>query len=185
MKLYSNPANPAWLAVNPAIRGFIAEGNEWVGIDGVELHDKRTIYDSRGIIRHGLRSDDGHAGEIGEVYFSTVFPYVLKAWHLHSEMTLRYLCIFNEVWVGLFDDRAKSRTRGNSLIVRLSSHRDSYRMLIIPPGVWNGFQSGSTDAVICNIASQPHDPDEITRVSPATINDKWGMKWPFVWRVGG
>jgi dTDP-4-dehydrorhamnose 3,5-epimerase len=161
------------------------------GIDGVHIYPKRVIEDDRGMVRHGLRETDEHAGHIGEVYFSTVWPDVLKAWHLHGEMTLRYLCVEGSVWVGLYDDRNDSPTKGNSMLVKLDNVGENYRMLVIPPGVWNGFQENffpsdiRRRATICNIASLPHDPNAIIRVSPDTINEKWGLKWPMAWRVGG
>lgn len=169
------------------LRHFIADDNPQ-GIEGVRYYPKKVFRDSRGAIKHGVRiafpgtphTEDVGYDEVGEVYFSTVMPHALKAWHLHSLMTLRYLCVYGTVWIGLFDDRAISPTRGNSILFMLDDN-ENYGMLEIPPGIWNGFQSNEYSATICNIASLPHDPDEITRLSPKAINEKWNLEWPFPW----
>ena len=59
-------------------------------IEGVIVTPLRKIPDERGTIMHMLRRDDPHFQAFGEIYFSTVYPGAIKAWHLHKRMTLNY-----------------------------------------------------------------------------------------------
>ena len=42
--------------------------------------------------------------------FSFTNPQSIKAWHMHKEMTLNYVCIEGKVKFVLYDDREKSKT---------------------------------------------------------------------------
>ncbi len=132
-------------------------------IDGVVVVDRAQIVDDRGKIAHMLRADDPIFENFGEVYFSWVNPGKVKAWHLHKVMTLNYACPHGEVRLVLFDDRAGSPTYGNVMQLVLSP--EQYRLVKVPPGVWNGFTGTAPyPSLICNCATIPHDPDEIVRV---------------------
>src|SRR5215510_13008959 len=62
-------------------------------IHGVLVHPLRQIPDERGKVMHMLRCDDPHFERFGEIYFSVVYPGVIKGWHLHREMTLNYAVV--------------------------------------------------------------------------------------------
>jgi dTDP-4-dehydrorhamnose 3,5-epimerase len=62
-------------------------------IEGVQVIPLRRIPDERGTVMHMLRSTDPHFTQFGEIYFSTVYPGVIKGWHRHREMTLNYACV--------------------------------------------------------------------------------------------
>ena len=63
----------------------IVKGNDL--IDGVKVIPLRRIPDERGTVYHMLRSTDPHFVQFGEIYFSTVYPGVIKGWHKHKDMT--------------------------------------------------------------------------------------------------
>ena len=85
-----------------------------------------------------LRSDSPIFKSFGEIYFSTINPKIIKAWHLHKEATLNYACIKGEVNLVLYDDRENSRTRGKYESIILSPKK--YSLITIPPFIWNGFK---------------------------------------------
>ena len=66
-------------------------------IDGVVVKALRRIPDERGYIMHMLRADDPDFERFGEIYFSTAYPGVIKAWHLHQEMVLNYAVVVGMV----------------------------------------------------------------------------------------
>lgn len=143
-------------------------------IEGVRLIELRRIPDERGMVMHMLRSDAEHFTKFGEIYFSTAYPGVVKAWHLHDRMTLRYAVPVGTVKVALFDPREASPTRGQVEEIVLGEH--AYRLLIVPPRVWNGFKNvGPQTALVANCADLPHDPTEIHRLDPddKTIPYRW------------
>jgi dTDP-4-dehydrorhamnose 3,5-epimerase len=146
-------------------------------IKGVELHPLRQIPDERGKVMHMLRRDDPWFSEFGEIYFSVVFPGVVKAWHLHRRMTLNYAVPSGRIKLVLFDDRDDSPTRGE--LQEIFTGEDAYALVTVPPGIWNGFKGvGMTPAIVANCATVPHDPDEIVRLDPfsAKIPYRWDLR---------
>jgi dTDP-4-dehydrorhamnose 3,5-epimerase len=134
-------------------------------IDGVVIVPLRRISDERGTVFHMMRRDDPHFREFGEIYFSSIYPGVVKGWHLHERMTLNYACIVGEIKLALYDERPSSPTRGEIQEVYLGERR--YVRVTVPPGVWNGFMNvGTREAIVANCATIPHDPAEIRRLDP-------------------
>lgn len=134
-------------------------------IDGVEINQLDIIPDERGMILKMLRNDDPGFQEFGEIYFSTIYPGVVKGWHIHKKMTLNYAVISGSIKLVLYDDRKESPTKGEVQEIFLG--RENYKLIIIPPMVWNGFKGiGTEPAIVANCATIPHDPDEIERMDP-------------------
>jgi len=55
---------------------------------------------------------------------------------------------------------------------------DNYSLVVIPPGVWNGFKGMSNPhAIVANCATHPHDPARSTRIDPSdpSIPYDWGV----------
>lgn len=147
------------------------------GIDGVQVIPLRRFPDERGTVLHMLRRTDPHFKEFGEIYFSSVYPGVIKGWHRHREMTLNYACIHGRIKLVLYDEREGSPTRGNLLEVFLGE--DNYSLVVIPPDVWNGFKGMSAPyAMIANCATHPHDPSRSDRMDPFKnhIPYEWAVK---------
>lgn len=146
-------------------------------IDGIIITQLKKIPDERGTILHMLRRDDPHFREFGEIYFSKVYPGVVKAWHIHSKMTLNYAVITGMVKLVLFDNRKKSKTKGNLMEIFIGD--DNYCLVTIPPQIWNGFKGiGKQIAIVANCTDIPHDPTEIDRLDP--INNKI---IPYTWDI--
>jgi dTDP-4-dehydrorhamnose 3,5-epimerase len=145
-------------------------------IDGVQVVPLRRIADERGTVMHMLRATDPHFTEFGEIYFSTVYRGVVKGWHRHREMTLNYACVFGRIKLVLYDERPDSPSKGELLELFLGP--DNYALVVIPPGVWNGFK-GMNDpwAVVANCATRPHDPSRSDRLDPFTNHI------PYQWEV--
>ena len=146
-------------------------------IDGVVVKPLRRIPDERGFVMHMLRADDPDFERFGEVYFSTIYPGVIKAWHLHQEMTLNYAVVVGMIKLVLYDDRETSPTHGQ--VQELFIGRENYQLVKIPPYVWNGFKGIGTEmAILANCATLPHDSNEIIRKSPfdPSIPYNWELK---------
>ena len=143
-------------------------------IDGVVIKPLRQVLDERGKIMHMLRNDDPDFEAFGEIYFSVIYPGAIKAWHLHSKMTLNYAVPEGSIKLVLYDDRVGSQTRGE--LMEIFTGPDNYCLIRIPPRVWNGFKGiGTTPSIVANCSTIPHDPDEIERMNPHTssIPYKW------------
>lgn len=146
-------------------------------IDGVGIHPLRQIPDERGKVMHMLRRDDPYFQAFGEIYFSVVYPGVVKGWHIHKLMSLNYAVIAGMIKLVLYDERDGSPTRGE--IQEIFMGDSNYVLVTIPPLVWNGFKGiGTQPAIVANCATLPHDPEEIERVDPFDnhIPYDWGLK---------
>lgn len=146
-------------------------------INGVGVFPLRQIPDERGKIMHMLRRDDSHFEEFGEIYFSVVYPGVVKGWHLHKIMTLNYAVVFGMIKLVLFDAREGSPTRNE--LQEIFVGESNYVLVRIPPGVWNGFKGiGTAPAIVANCATHPHVTDEIVRMDPFenSIPYDWALK---------
>jgi len=148
-------------------------------IDGVRITPLRQILDERGKIMHMLRADSPEFEAFGEIYFSVVYPGVVKGWHLHTEMVLNYAVPVGAIKLVLYDDRPGSPTRGE--LMELFTGPDNYQLIRIPPGVWNGFKGvGVQPALVANCSTTAHRPDEIRRMDPLDPTDpvipySWGL----------
>lgn len=146
-------------------------------IQGVVVKPLRRIPDERGFVMHMLRADDPDFERFGEIYFSTIYPGVIKGWHLHKEMTLNYAVVVGMIKLALYDDRESSPTQGE--VQELFVGQENYQLVKIPPMVWNGFKGvGTQVAIVANCATLPHHPDEIVRKSAfdPSIPYDWGLK---------
>lgn len=148
-------------------------------IDGVKVIPLKQISDERGKIMHMLKSTDQYFEKFGEIYFSFAWPGAIKAWHVHKKMTLNYAVVSGMIKLVLYDKRPKSPTRGE--LVELFIGQDNYCLVIVPPGVVNGFKAygnSSKPAIVANCATEPHSADEIVRIDPFSkdIPYKWDIK---------
>lgn len=131
-------------------------------IEGFGLRRGRVMPDERGRLGEIMRADDPWFEQFGQVYFTTTYPGVVKAWHYHVKQTDHFYVVQGTVKIGLYDARENSPTRGVVHEFYLSEH--SAGLVRIPPGVQHGWMCvGTTEAIIVNLVSQPYNyaqPDE-------------------------
>lgn len=133
-------------------------------ISGVQVIPQTRIPDERGTVMHILKNTDPHFGAFGEVYASTIYKDVIKGWHKHELMTLNYACVHGRVKLVIHDDRPDSPSYGWFQEIFLGP--DSYSLVVIPPGLWNGFKGMDPLSIVINCATHPHDPWKTTRLLP-------------------
>jgi dTDP-4-dehydrorhamnose 3,5-epimerase len=146
-------------------------------IEGVKITPLKQIFDERGKVMHMLREDSDVFIRFGEIYFSCTNPGAIKAWHLHTQMTLNYAVIFGEIKCVLYDDRPDSPTKG--VVEEYFLSPENYSLITVPPLIWNGFKGiGQKVSIVANCATIPHDPNEIKRKAPfdPSIPYDWGIK---------
>jgi dTDP-4-dehydrorhamnose 3,5-epimerase len=146
-------------------------------IDGVKVVPLRKIPDERGAVFHFLKKTDPHFTAFGEVYFSCGYPGVIKAWHIHKEMTLNNVCVVGMIKLVIYDCRDDSPTKGELMEIHIGEQ--NYALVQIPPLVANGYKAfGDKMAIISNCASMVHDPDELIYIDPLNndIPYDWAQK---------
>jgi dTDP-4-dehydrorhamnose 3,5-epimerase len=131
-------------------------------IEGVKTKNLKVIPDERGRLMEILRQDDDLFLEFGQVYMTTTYPEVVKAWHKHEKQADNVVCIQGMIKLVLYDSREKSSTykEVNQFLVGIHNP-----MLVqIPAGVYHGWMCVSTEeAIIINIPTEVYDyehPDE-------------------------
>ena len=149
-------------------------------IEGVRIKRLSVHADERGFLMEILRSDDEVFGRFGQVYLTTAYPGVVKAWHMHKKQTDYWCVLKGTAKVGLYDERESSPTIGELQEVHLSER--SPMVLTIPPGIWHGFRGAGDEVVYllnCPTESYNHDdPDEFRRpYDDAEIGYDWSLQY--------
>jgi len=134
-------------------------------IDGVHVVPLRRIVDDRGAVSLMLKATDPYFAGFAELYFSSVYSGVVKAWKSHRRMTVHYACMLGRVKLALWDDRDGSPTRG--VVMQEFLGPVDYKLVVIPPRIWHGFQ-GQDDpvSIVANCATEISDPEELDRLEP-------------------
>jgi len=131
-------------------------------IAGVIVRPLKVIPDERGRLMEIVRRDDPFFSGFGQVYLTTIYPGVVKAWHYHKIQTDCFTCVKGMIKVALFDDREDSPTRGSLNQIYVGDYNPS--LIAIPPRVYHGWKCISEhEAYVINVPSEPYarsDPDE-------------------------
>lgn len=147
-------------------------------ITGVQLKKLRVIPDERGWLMEILRSDDGIFQQFGQVYLTTAYPGVVKAWHFHKKQTDNFTCVHGMMKTVLYDNREGSPTRGT--LMELFIGEKNPVLVSVPPFVYHGFKAiGPETAYFVSIPTLPYnyaEPDEY-RLPPDSpeIPYDWGL----------
>ena len=131
-------------------------------IEGVAVKPIRVTADERGRVIEILRSDDPLFERFGQVFVSTAYPGVVKAWRRHKKQTSFLAVISGMAHVALYDSREDSPTFHEVYDFCAGVHHPVIAR--IPPGVWYGYKCVSeSECVVMNIPSRVRsnaEPDE-------------------------
>lgn len=149
-------------------------------IEGVKVKTLKVIPDERGRLMELLRSDDQEFFiQFGQVYMTTAYPGVVKAWHYHKRQTDNFAVVHGMMKVVLYDNRPDSPTHGEVNEFFMGIHNPV--LVQIPPLVLHGFKCiGETEGIVVNIPTTLYNykaPDE-HRIDPHSkeIPYDWAIK---------
>ena len=126
-------------------------------IEGVIIKKLRAIPDERGRLMEILRDDDDFFERFGQVYMTTVYPGVIKAWHYHKEQTDHVTVIHGMIKMVLYDWRKESATYREVVELFVGEHNPI--LVRIPPLVLHGWKGiGSKEAIAVNVPNRHYDP---------------------------
>mgnify|MGYP001309669415 FL=1 len=146
-------------------------------IKGVNVKKLKIIPDDRGRLMEIMRADDNFFKKFGQVYMTTAFPGVVKAWHYHKKQEDNFTCVHGKMRLALYDSRRTSPTYGevNDFIISL----DNPILVTIPKDVYHGFKCVSDcEAVVINTPTKTYNykvPDEYRL-------DAYDNDIPYDWR---
>ena len=104
-----------------------------------------------------LRADEEIFQKFGQVYMTTAYPGVTKAWHYHKKQTDHFICVKGMMKVVLYDAREDSPTY--KMINEFFIGEHANLLVEIPPLVYHGFKCiGDQEAVVINTVTRPYNP---------------------------
>jgi len=149
-------------------------------IEGVKVKIHRIIPDERGRLMEIGRADDDVFEQFGQVYMTTNYPGVVKAWHYHERQSDNVTCIKGMIKLVLHDPRENSPTKGATDEFFIGEY--SPKLIHIPPMVLHGWKCISdTESIVINLTTQMYDyknPDEHRRPwDDPEIGYDWSRKF--------
>ena len=148
-------------------------------IEGVRTKSLKVIPDERGRVMEVLRADDEFYQKFGQVYITTTYPQVVKAWHYHKLQTDQIVAVRGMIKLVLYDPREDSLTNGEINEFFIGVHHPL--LVQVPHRIYHGWKCISEEeAIIINIPTevyQYHSPDEYSLPPHGTdIPYDWSRK---------
>lgn len=138
-----------------------------MSLDDILITPLARIATSGGDVLHAMKQSDAGYNGFGEAYFSWVAVDAVKAWKRHTRMTMNVVVPVGQVrFVFRLDGAEGFRVEEIGV--------DRYARLTVPPGIWFGFKGlVGPQSLVLNIASIPHDPNEVERLTLSEIEYDW------------
>ena len=126
-------------------------------IHGIQVKELDVHADERGRLVEILKRDEPFFNKFGQVYMTTAYPGVTKAWHYHRKQEDNFFVVRGMMKIVCFDDRKGSPTRKSINEFFAGEHNPI--VVKIPPGVFHGFKCISdTEAIVINTVTEPYNP---------------------------
>ena len=131
-------------------------------ISGVHVKSLRVIPDERGRLMEILRCDDSIFEKFGQVYLTTTFPGVVKAWHYHKKQDDNITVVKGMLRLVLYDNREESPTRGE--LNEFFIGEQNPVLVHVPKRILHGWKCvGHEEVMVINCVTEPYNrehPDE-------------------------
>jgi dTDP-4-dehydrorhamnose 3,5-epimerase len=136
-------------------------------IKDVKVKQLKFIPDERGRLTEILKCDEEMFSKFGQVYLTTTYPGVVKAWHFHKKQDDFITCLKGMLKLVLYDDREGSPTKGEVNQFFIGDYNPS--LVKVPKMIYHGWKCVSTEeALVINVPTEaynPKEPDEY-RIDP-------------------
>jgi dTDP-4-dehydrorhamnose 3,5-epimerase len=145
-------------------------------LEGVRIVSLKLLPNAKGRLMEVQRADDSLHPGFGQVYITSTYPGVVKAWYRHHQQIDQIALVKGLLKLVLFDVRTESATAGR--IQEIIIEERAPRLVQIPPGLWHGFQAmGPDECFLLHLNSRvfhAEQPDE-DRLPPdsAEIPYQW------------
>jgi dTDP-4-dehydrorhamnose 3,5-epimerase len=148
------------------------EGNRLgPAIEGVIITPAPPREDERGeLVEIWSPEHDVLGMPVAQIYMVSIRPGKARGWSLHEHEYDRVFIQRGRIRIGLYDVRPGSPTEGVLNVLTFSDH---HRVtMVIPPGVWHGFQNvGTEEAVFINCSTHPYNYERPDKFRLPLAND--------------
>lgn len=131
-------------------------------IEGVVVKKLKVIPDERGRLMEIMRCDDPFFTRFGQVYMTTNYPGVVKAWHFHKKQDDHVCCLCGMLKLVIYDSRETSATKGEINEFFIGVHNPC--LVKIPANCYHGWKCVSdTESIVISAPTEPYnykEPDE-------------------------
>jgi len=128
-------------------------------IKDVIVKQLKYIPDERGRLMEILKCSEEVFTKFGQVYISTTYPHVVKAWHFHKTQDDFIVCIHGMLKLVLYDNRDNSPTKGEVNQFFIGEFNPS--LVKVPKEVYHGWKCISDEeAIVINVPTEPYNPDK-------------------------
>lgn len=132
---------------------------------GLNVTPLKRIATTGGDVLHAIKSSDSGFMGFGEAYFSMIGQDQIKAWKLHTKMTMNLVVPVGSVDFVFFDSKNFKTVKAGV---------ENYVRITVAPNIWFGFKGvGLENNLILNIANIEHDPIESKRLHIGDIQFNW------------
>jgi len=119
-----------------------------------------------------MTADEADFDAFGEAYFSRVNPGCVRAWKLHTEMTVNLVVPVGHVRFVIAED-----ADGETTFTHFDLGPDfTHGRLTIEPGTWFGFMGGREGGLVLNLANIVHRPEEGRTKELDEFDYAWDME---------
>jgi dTDP-4-dehydrorhamnose 3,5-epimerase len=136
-------------------------------IDGVVVKKLKIMADERGRLMEIMRCDDEFFTEFGQVYMTTNYPGVVKAWHYHKLQADHVCCLSGMIKLVIYDDRKESQTYKTVNEFFIGTHNPC--LIRIPQFCYHGWKCISeSESLVISVPTKAYNyssPDEY-RIPP-------------------
>jgi len=139
-------------------------------LETISVNDQKRIWTEGGDVLQVISKNATGFEGFGEAYFSMINHSFIKGWKRHRRMTMNLVVPLGEVRFVFChtEQNGKQNFRMECAGVK------RYVRITVPPNIWFAFQGlSSPNSLILNIASIPHDPEEVERVPLQSIKCPW------------
>jgi len=137
-------------------------------VSNILLTPLASISVEGGSVKHFLKSNECSFLGFGEAYFSFVEFGKIKAWKMHTKMTMNLVVPFGNVGF-VFHDQS------NNSFKEYIIGEENYMRITVPPNIWFGFKGINLGTnLVANIGDIVHDPKEALKLPISNFSYDWG-----------
>lgn len=144
-------------------------------IQDVKIKSLKQVFNDRGNLLEIQRCDEEIYPGFGQIYLTTTFSGIIKAWYRHQHQIDQLIPIQGVMKLVLFDENSASPTEQlHEFIIDAMKPQ----IIQIPPYIWHGFQAiDSKNLILMHLNNRPQQLDCLDE-ERINFNDK---RIPYQW----